>query len=71
MLFLQGSKDDFAKLDLLEPLVRRLAPRATLALYEGANHSFHVPKASGRTDADILTDVLDEIARWTDQTAGT
>ncbi|MGD9740242.1 MAG: alpha/beta family hydrolase [Bauldia sp.] len=70
MLFLQGSRDDFARLDLLEPLVARLKPRATLALYEGANHSFHVPKASGRTDADILNDVLDEIARWTDRIAG-
>lgn len=69
MLFLQGSRDPFASLQLLEPLIARFAPRTHLARYDEADHSFHVPRASGKTDAEIIDDVLDEIARWTDRIA--
>src|SRR5437660_709288 len=48
MLFLQGTRDDFADLKLLKPLVQRLGERATLHLVEGGDHSFHVLKRSGR-----------------------
>src|SRR6185436_1166581 len=34
MLFLQGTRDDFADLELLEPLGHRLGPRATLKLFQ-------------------------------------
>lgn len=64
MLFLQGTRDDFATLDLLRPLVKRLGKRATLELVDNADHSFHVPKSSGRTDAEVMSDLLDESARW-------
>src|SRR3989442_1187464 len=46
MLFLQGTRDDFADLTLLKPLIKRLGQRATLHLVEGGDHSFHV--LSGR-----------------------
>ncbi|MDB5579124.1 MAG: hypothetical protein JWR80_4300, partial [Bradyrhizobium sp.] len=48
MLFMQGTNDKLAELALLEPVVRRLGPRASLHLVDGADHSFHVPKRSGR-----------------------
>jgi predicted alpha/beta-hydrolase family hydrolase len=64
MLFLQGTKDEFAELDLLTPLVRRLGKRATLHLVEAADHSFHVPAKSGRKDAEVLDEVLDAMAAW-------
>jgi len=64
MLFLQGTRDDFAELDLLQPLVKRLGKRATLELFEDADHSFHVPARSGRTDAQVMRDALDVLARW-------
>jgi len=64
MLFLQGAKDEFAHLDLLKPLMERLGARATLKLFPDADHSFHVPKRSGRTDAEIMADLLDAIAGW-------
>jgi predicted alpha/beta-hydrolase family hydrolase len=64
MLFLQGTKDEFAELDLLEPLVKRLGRRATLHRVEAADHSFHVPAKSGRKDAEVLDDVLDAMAAW-------
>lgn len=64
MLFLQGSRDDLAQLDLLRPLVKRLGRRATLQVFEDADHSFHVPARSGRKDAEVLGDLLDRMAEW-------
>lgn len=64
MLFLQGEKDALAELALLRPTVERLRPRAELALYPDADHSFHVPAKSGRKDADVLADILDRAAGW-------
>jgi len=64
MLFLQGTRDDFADLKLLRPLIERLGTRATLHLVDGADHSFHVLKRSGRTDPELLTELADAIAAW-------
>lgn len=64
MLFLQGTRDDFAKLELLEPLVKKLGRKATLKTFDGADHSFHVPKTSGKTDSGILTELLDTLVEW-------
>jgi uncharacterized protein len=64
MLFLQGSRDDLASLALLEPAVKALGPRATLALFADADHSFHVPARSGKSDAEVLDAVLDTLAAW-------
>src|SRR5213592_2006633 len=64
MLFLQGTRDDFADLKLLRPLIERLGTRATLHLVDGADHSFHVLKRSGRTDPEVLTELADAIATW-------
>jgi predicted alpha/beta-hydrolase family hydrolase len=63
MLFLQGSRDDFAQLALLQPLVQRL-DGATLKLFDDADHSFHVPARSGRKDADVLRELLDAAVQW-------
>jgi predicted alpha/beta-hydrolase family hydrolase len=64
MLFLQGTRDDFAGVDELQPVMRRLGPRATLHVVDGADHSFHVLKRSGRTDAKVLHELADAIASW-------
>ena len=64
MLFLQGTRDDFAGIDELRPVVHRLGPRATLHVVDGADHSFHVLKRSGRTDAKVLHELADAIAAW-------
>jgi predicted alpha/beta-hydrolase family hydrolase len=66
MLFLQGTRDDFADLEYLKPLVKRLGSRATLTLFEHADHSFRVPEKSGRKDADVLAELLDTLAGWAD-----
>src|SRR5213593_2455522 len=65
MLFLQGDRDEFADLKLLKPVVSGLGERATLHLVEGGDHSFHVLKRSGRTDAEVMGELLDTIVAWT------
>ena len=65
MLFLQGDRDEFADLKLLQPVVKRLGTHATLHLVKGGDHSFHVLKRSGRTDADVMSELVDAIVKWT------
>ncbi len=70
MLFLQGTRDALASRAELEPLCAALGPRATLKLFDDADHSFHVPRRSGRTDAQVLAEVLDALAAWVDGVIG-
>jgi predicted alpha/beta-hydrolase family hydrolase len=64
MLFLQGTRDALASLDLLRVVVDGLGEQATLTLAEDADHSFHVPAKTGRKDAEVLADLLDTAASW-------
>jgi hypothetical protein len=64
MLWLQGTRDELANIGLLQGVVARLGARATLRLFEGADHGFHVPARSGRRDADVRTELLDVLAGW-------
>ena len=64
MLFLQGTRDTLADLELLRPVVDQLGARATLRVVEHADHSFHVLKRSGREDAQVLDELADAIAAW-------
>ncbi len=64
MLFLQGTRDAFADLQLLEPLCERLGSGATLRLFQDADHSFHVPARTGRKDSDVRVELLDTLADW-------
>jgi predicted alpha/beta-hydrolase family hydrolase len=70
MLFLQGDRDDFADLKLLKPVVKRLGDRATLHHVEGGDHSFHVLKRSGRTDTDVMGELVGSIADWAGRLVG-
>jgi predicted alpha/beta-hydrolase family hydrolase len=62
MLFLQGTRDQFAHLDLLRPMCEALGSRAKLHLFDGADHSFHVLKSSGTTDANVMKELVETIA---------
>jgi hypothetical protein len=64
MLFLQGTRDALADIDLIGPLVASLGKTATLHPVADADHSFHVPARAGRKDADIMNDMLDVFAGW-------
>jgi len=64
MLFLQGTRDALAELALLRPILADLGPKATLKELDGADHSFHVLKRSGRTDDDVLAELGESVAAW-------
>ena len=61
MLFLQGTRDKLAELELLEPICKQLGPRAQLHIVAGGDHSFHVLKRSGRSDDEALDELADAI----------
>jgi len=65
MLFLQGTRDRLADLELLGPVVDGVGERATLHGVEGADHGFHVLKRSGRNDEGVLEELADAVANWT------
>jgi predicted alpha/beta-hydrolase family hydrolase len=64
MLFLQGTRDSLAALPLLQPLLERLGRSATLRLVADADHSFHVPVRSGRSDSQVREELADALAAW-------
>jgi predicted alpha/beta-hydrolase family hydrolase len=64
MLFLQGTRDDFAEMALLEPVVKGLAGLASLHAVEGGDHSLHVLARSGRNDREVMNEVLDALSAW-------
>ena len=64
MLFLQGTRDTLADLQLLRPIAKKLGDRATLHVLESADHGFHVLKRSGKTDASALTEIAQFTAAW-------
>jgi len=66
MLFLQGTRDAFAELALIEPLVERLGAQSTLTLLEHADHSFHVPARSGTSDTEVRAAMLTALSAWAD-----
>ncbi len=70
MLFLQGDRDEFANLDLLQSVTQELGARATLRLFPGANHSFHVSARTGRRDSEIQAELLDAIRDWIEKVLG-
>ena len=67
MLFLQGTRDTLADLKLLRPVCTKLGSRATLHVVETADHSFHVLKRSGRSDAEALRELAEKTASWAEK----
>ncbi len=64
MLFLQGTRDALADLDLITQTTAGLGKRATLHGVDGADHAFHVLVRSGRTNRQVLDELMDRIAAW-------
>jgi len=63
-LFLQGSRDRLCDLQLLRPALETFGGVVTLEVIDQADHGFHVPKRTGKTDADVLKDCLERFAAW-------
>jgi predicted alpha/beta-hydrolase family hydrolase len=64
MLFLQGSRDALCELEHLRATLRDLGSLAILHVFEGADHSFHVPARSGETDAGVWRKMIDALNGW-------
>ena len=64
MLFLQGPRDNLAKPELLAPVTKRLGKRATLHSVDGADHTFKVPKGSGRNEEEVMAELAETAAEW-------
>ena len=64
MLFLQGTRDNLANLELLKPVCQKLGKRATLHIVEGGDHSFHLPKSAGRPDEDVIDELARVVSQW-------
>ena len=67
MLFLQGTRDRLASLELLRPLCRKLGRRTSLHVVEDADHSFHVLKRTARSEGEVLDELAREVARFAAQ----
>ena len=70
MLFLQGTRDSFADGALIGKVCSKLGPRARLVSFDQADHSFHVPKSSGLTDAETMDRMFEATAGWVEELIG-
>jgi uncharacterized protein len=70
MLFLQGTRDALAQPDMIGQIIAELGDRATLQSFADADHSFHVPRRSGRTDALVLGELCDTVSAWIETALG-
>lgn len=64
MLFLSGTRDELADLALLRGVIDGIGARATLRLFDDADHSLHVLARSGRKDADVRRLAAAAMAEW-------
>ena len=64
MLFLQGTRDELADLELIRGVTDSLGALATLEPFDDADHAFHVRARSGRNDAQVRDAMLDAMAAW-------
>ena len=64
MLFLSGTRDDLARLDLLRPVCERLGDQATLHLLETADHGFKVQKRARQSDEDVFVEMARVLKQW-------
>jgi uncharacterized protein len=69
MLFLQGGRDALADLKLLKPLCKKVGNHAELFIVDGGDHSFHVLKSTGRSDDQVLDEVVEKTAGWMEKVA--
>ena len=67
MLFLQGTRDTLANLELMQEVTGALGRRATLAVIDGGDHSFKVLKRSGRTPDEVMDEITTAALRFIDR----
>jgi predicted alpha/beta-hydrolase family hydrolase len=68
-LCLNGTRDALCRRDLMDAVVPHVGANFQMHWLEGADHSFHVLKSSGRTDADVMSEIGDATQRWLQETS--
>jgi predicted alpha/beta-hydrolase family hydrolase len=63
-LCVNGTRDPLCRRDLMDAVRARLPASFTMHWLDGADHSFHVLKSTGRTDADVLDEIGETIGQW-------
>lgn len=64
MLFIQGTRDALASLDLLKPVIKKIGKKAELFIIQGADHSFHVSKENKMNDSEAVNLICNEVKTW-------
>jgi predicted alpha/beta-hydrolase family hydrolase len=64
VLCLNGTNDPLCRRDLMDAVVGRLPATFRMHWLEGADHAFHVTRATGRTDADVLAEIGAATTDW-------
>jgi len=64
VLCFNGTRDPFCTPSLMEEALKRVTTDWQMEWVEGADHSFHVPKSSGRTDGEVLESIADKVSAW-------
>ena len=64
VLCFNGTRDGLCTPEIMERVLEKVTAPWTMHWLEGADHSFHVLKSSGRTDADVLAEAGDASAKW-------
>src|SRR3954463_8689983 len=59
-----GTRDPFCTPSLMETVLKRLGTNWAMHWVDGADHSFHVPKSSGKTDSQVMNEIADEAGAW-------
>jgi uncharacterized protein len=67
VLCLNGTRDALCRRDLMDAVLQRVGPSWTMRWLEGADHSFHVLKSSGRTDVEVLAEVGEASRMWVER----
>ncbi len=64
MLFLSGTRDELAYLDLLQPVCAKLDSRATLHLLDTADHGFRTLKRSRQSEENVFDEMARVLLEW-------
>jgi hypothetical protein len=64
MLFLSGTRDGLAELDLLRPVCKKLGRKATLHLLDTADHGFKILKRTRKSDEDVFVEMASVLSEW-------
>ena len=64
VLCFNGTRDPFCTPSLMEEALKRVTTDWQMEWVEGADHSFHVLKSSGRTDGEVLDSIADKVSVW-------